>query len=183
MENNKEKYATIEKAQKCADHILLKMKVATAENLNGDPICMPWENWWNEFIVSNDYEPYMNFDDHRHMIKNLINKEFIARQKSNRLFVSPTMGVFMLDGQNAVGAKYLLSRIKKQVSITKTSIQNCYELSLANGLTIEESRMLQNAVKYIDSNLTLLAGAIGRMKSLPKPVKKLALHYLGVDID
>jgi len=183
MANNKEKYVTVEKAQQCADDILLKMKVATNDNISNDPICMPWIDWWASFIVPNDFEPYMNYEEHRHVIKNLINKEFVARQKSNRLFVAPTMGVFMLDGQNAVGAKYLLSRVKKQASITKTSIQNCYELSQANGLTMEESRMLQNAVKYIDSNLTLLAGAIGRMKSLPKPVKRLALHYLGVDVD
>lgn len=168
-----DKAVTIEKAVKCADHVLRKMKLDDH---------MSWSEWWETFIVPNDSDPYLDFDCHRHSIKNLINKEFRARGIGNIIFVDHSQGVFMLDEKTAVGSKFLLGRIKKQASITKTSIKNCYELSQANGLTLDESRMLKNAATHIDGNFTLLAGAIGRMKSLPKNVKRIALSYLGVDL-
>ncbi|HUX79997.1 MAG TPA: hypothetical protein VMW10_09685 [Alphaproteobacteria bacterium] len=177
MGNGNDKYATLEKASLCADTILMKMPL-TPEGKE-----IPWDEWWNEYIVPNDSDPEMNFENHRHVIKNLINKEFLARGKSNRLFVSYLKGVYMLDGKTAVSSKLFLARMKKQASIENTSKQNLFELSQSEGLLIEDSRMLQNVEGHIDSHMSLFAGVIGRMRSLPRLVKIQALRYFGVEVD
>ena len=173
MQKNNKKRVTIEKANNCADLIL--------ENMELDRL-YDWLKWWSEFIIHIDTPPLMILIEDKHNLKKLINSEFVARNLSNRLFVDWDKGVFMLDGDTAVASKYLLDRVKKVANSVTTTVYDCRQLGLANGLSDRDSRMLINATGTIDGNFTTLAGAIGRMTSIPREVKRAALLHLGVDL-
>jgi len=175
MENNGKKRVTVEKASSAADLILEHMKIDTL---------YPWPEWWATFIRPIDSYPFMSLDEtnDRHNLKELINDEFVARNLTNRLFVDWNKGVFMLDGDTAVASRFFLGRVKKIANSVNTTIDSCRELGMANGLSDKDSRMLLNATGTIDGNLTTLTGAIGRMTSIPREVRRAALLHMGVDL-
>lgn len=187
MENNNiEKRVSIAKASIVTDYILYG---GTYKSLAINPMRInreyKWAEWWSQFVSpANTEHPTMVWPDDRLEVKKRVNKEFVARNLSNRLFIlHHGRSVYMLDGDDGVAAKFFLNRAKKTGANIDTTIKSIRDLAEANGISSEDRRMLLNASNVIDGHQNTLIGAIGRMRSLPGPIKREAMSHLGANTD
>lgn len=147
-----------------------------------------YAEFWKEFVYPSELEAieknitFLNVTD-RGQLKKGINDEFTLRGIPKILFSRRNIGFYMLDAETGVAAKKLLERVKKVASANDNLVEQCSALADANGLSNKDERLLKNVAMRFDDNKSALAGTIGRMTSIPSPVKMEMMRTLGLYFD
>ena len=168
-----EKRISIEAIRSISDLIDKKMEAG---------IQYTWEKFFKIFVPNILDIDFWDTAD-RYRIKKGVNEEFGKQKIPKLLFVRKDVGPYLLDSDSGVAARRFLDGVRKEASAIDTAVERCRILAETNGLPEGDRRMLTNASNTIDSNKSVLMGNIGRMKSVPRPVKLEAMRLLGMDLD
>jgi hypothetical protein len=147
-----------------------------------------YEQFWRLFVYPSELDchlhkiDYWNTND-RHAVKKGVNEEFGKRRIPKVLFAAHNEGFYLLDETTGVAAKRFLEGVKKWASACTTHVERSYLLAEGDDLTEDDKRLLRNTAGRFDDNKSALAGTIGRMRSIPIPVKIEAMRLLGVSLD
>jgi len=144
-----------------------------------------WRDWYKSILKLNipvktdngESIAEIKWKRERLYIKDKINREFINRNKSNRLYVRCKQGVYMKEDRRA-SDEQVLRRGRKIGSCIATTIISLEDflLSLKNG---KDKKMIERIIMRFEDEKVHIGNGFGRMLSIPKEVReKLRMELL-----